>query len=153
MMIYQRGFGVIEIMISIALLGAGSYLVMNGLSLMTDSKKEIDGSIALNSVVSNIVESVRLNVAMEKIDFQAEKFLNPTRLGEVNSLLKSCWNRSGIYEPKSGEICEGRIGYVVTPYKVGPMTLLGLYQVTIRVTHVSLLPRRFKQFEFIVRGP
>jgi len=149
----QRGFGILEIMISMGLLGVGVYFVINGFSIITDSKKDVDESLALDTMVTNLIESIRINVAMEKIDFQPDEFLRPTRLEDVNALLKSCWGRAGIYTPAPQDKCKGRVGYVVTPYKVGGMTLLGLYRVTVRVTHETALEGRFKQFEFIVRGP
>lgn len=148
------GVGMIEIFIGFALIGTASYLVLNGMDFLNNKKSEADKTASIEYMISGLVESIRANINMEKIDFQAEeKFLNKYNLDEVKASLKMCWVNDGILPGESYPDCPGKIGYVITPLKTGPLELRGLYKVTVRLTHDQLYPGRFKQYEFIVKDP
>lgn len=150
----QKGFGLLETMIGFAIMGVGTFLILQGLDMFDDSKVRADKSINLENTLSNVLESVKANIILEKIDFQAEEaFFVHTTYQAVKDNLKLCWVKDGVIPLENYPTCPGRIGYVVTPLKVGTLSLRGLYKVVIRLTHDELYPGSFKQYEFIVKGP
>ena len=150
----QKGFGLLETMIGFAIMGIGTFLILQGLDYFDDSKTKVDKNISMENMLSNIIESVRVNIVLEKVDFKAEEtFLANTNIADVKSSLKLCWVKDGIIPQNNYPNCPGKIGYVSVPLKVGTLTLRGLYKVTVRLTHDELFPGQFKQYEFIVKGP
>jgi hypothetical protein len=159
MMNNNRGFGLMEIMVSAGLVGVGLYVVMSGVDFLSDNKTAVDKNIEMEQMISGIVENVRSNIVMEKVDFAVDPttkenvFLLNSTPQAVRDSLKLRWTKEGITSAENCQDCPGRIGYVVTPYKSGSLTLRGLYKVTVRMTHDKMFPNEFKQFEFIVKGP
>jgi len=149
-----RGFSILEAVVGMGILGIGVYVMTSGMDYLSGAKGKADTEIVLEKMVSSIVEGVRSNIAVEKIDFKgASKFLALTNFNDVNDSLEMRWNKKGIMTRDVCEGCPGRIGYVITEYTVGTQKYRGLYQVTVRFTHKDLFPNRFKQYRFIVRGP
>ncbi len=150
----QKGIGLLETIIAFAIIGIGTFLILQGLDQFDSSKSRVNKSINLESTLSSIVESVKANIVLEKVDFQADTtFLHHSSYNDVKNSLKLCWLNEGLIPNDGSSQCTGRLGYVVTPLKVGNLTLRGLYKVTVRLTHDELFPGSFKQYEFIVKGP
>lgn len=150
----QRGFGMIEVLISFAILGAGMYTIMEGLDYIENKKNASNKDVALESMLSSVVESIRSNIIMEKVDFQASQtWLNNSTHQAIKDSLKMCWNADGLIPIENYPNCPGRMGYVVSPMKTGNLEFRGLYQVTIRLTHDEQFPGRSREYQFIVRGP
>ena len=143
----------IEAMIGFAILGVGIYLLLTMLGFIDDNKAETTKRASMEIMISGLIESVRSNINMEKVDFNADAFLNKTTYEGVKSSLKQCWVKDGMIPLTSFPECPGRIGYVVAPMKTGKLETRGLYKVTIRLTHDELFPNQFKQYEFIVKDP
>lgn len=147
----NSGFSIMEAVVGLAIIGLGASGILTGLDSITTNKSKVNKSIGLEVILSGVVDEVRSNIMREKVDFRArEEFLNLTVLEDVKASLKLGWNQNGIDADCTS--CKGRIGYVVTPYKVGTLLYRGLYEVNIRVTHEEILPNRFNQYRFIVRG-
>lgn len=150
----KKGFGIVESMIALGLVGVGTYFIMQGLDMFDSSKVKTDTSINLESTLNSVLESVKSNITMEKVDFQAEeKFFAHTTYKEVKKNLALCWFKDGLTSAANSPDCQSRIGYVVAPLMVGNLPIRGLYKVTIRMTHDELFPNSFRQYEFIVKGP
>ena len=150
----QSGIGLVEILAAVAVLGAATYTIMYGFDSLEKNKNRIDESMNIEYLLSGIVESARSNITMEKIDFQGnEQFLSLSAIEEVKESLKMCWIRNGLTPILEGMNCKARVGYVITPYRLGTMEYRGLYQATVRITHEELFPATFKQYTFIIRGP
>lgn len=149
----SRGFGLIEVMIGFAILATGALIILNGIDFLNEKKTVADKSTAIENMVTGLVESIRSNIAMEKIDFNSADFLDNTSYETIKKSLKLCWVNDGILPLDVYPNCPGRIGYVITTLKTGPLELRGLYKVTIRLTHSELYPNSFKQYEFIVKDP
>ena len=150
----EKGFGMVEVLMSFAILGAGIYTIMAGLDFLESKKANTDKNVSMELLVSSVVESIRSNIIMEKVDFDASaSWLANTTYNDVTDSLKMCWNERGIFPATSQPDCPGRIGYVVAPFKTGNLEIRGLYLVTIRLVNTKLFPNEFKQYEFIVRGP
>lgn len=148
------GFGVLEIMISLGILGVATYAILNGLDFLTSSKQNVEKKVYLENILSNIVESARANIAMEKVDFDADNtFLKNSVYEDVRNSLNLRWVKDGIVRASDCPNCTGRIGYVVTPLKTTSLEFRGIYKVTVRVTHDEEFPGEFKQYDFIVKGP
>ena len=147
----NSGFSIMEAVVGLAIIGLGASGILTGLDSITTNKSKVNESIGLEVILSGVVDEVRSNIMREKVDFRArEEFLNLTVLEDVKASLKLGWNQNGVDADCTS--CKGRIGYVVTPYKVGTLLYRGLYEVNIRVTHEEILPNRFNQYRFIVRG-
>lgn len=149
----QKGFGLVEVMIGFAILGVGTFIALQGIDFIDKKKVLIDREATQEGLLTGLIESIRINIAMEKIDFNAENFLQNTTYDAVHRSLQLCWVHDGIIPLETFPKCPGRIGYVVTPLKMGPLELRGLYKVTVRMTHAELYPNSFKQYEFIVKDP
>ena len=67
----QAGFGMVEVMVSFALLGAGIFTIMEGLDYLERQKTVTDKNVSMENMLSSIVDSVRSNIIMEKVDFQS----------------------------------------------------------------------------------
>lgn len=149
----QAGMGLLEILIGISIAGVGSFLIMNGIDFLSQKKSVVDKSANLENMISGIIGSVRTNIVMEKIDFVPENFLNNTTYEAVEKSLKLCWVNDGLIPIEAYPNCPGKLGYVVTPFNVGGMEYRGLYKVTLRLTHSTLLPNQFREYVFIVKDP
>ena len=149
----QKGFGLVEVMIGFAILGVGTFIALQGIDFIDKKKVLIDREATQEGLLTGLIESIRINIAMEKIDFNAENFLQNTTYDAVHRSLQLCWVHDGIIPLETFPKCPGRIGYVVSPLKMGPLELRGLYKVTVRMTHAELYPNTFKQYEFIVKDP
>lgn len=147
------GIGLVEVMLGFGLIGAGAFVILNGVDFISEKKSIVDRRASMEGGVRGLVESIRANIAMEKVDFNGEDFLSKTTLPEVTEQLKLCWYKDGIIPIEQFPNCPGRIGYVITTLKTGPLDLRGLYKVTIRLTHSELIPGEFKQYEFVVKDP
>jgi hypothetical protein len=150
----QKGFGVVEVLVSFALLGGGVYTIMQGLDYIEKKKTVTDKNVSLENMLASIMESVRSNIIMEKVDFQAyETWLSNTNYTSIKDSLKMCWVKDGLISIDKYPDCPGRLGYVIAPMKTGNLEFRGLYFVTVRMTHDELFPNTWKQYQFIVRGP
>lgn len=149
----QTGFSMVEVLVAIAILGMGITIALNGINFIGDKKDSIDRGATQEGLLTGLIESIRLNIAMEKVDFDAEAFLQNTTYKDVHNSLRLCWVHDGIIPVETFPECPGRIGYVVTPLKVGPLEMRGLYKITVRMTHAELFPDVYRQYEFIVKDP
>ena len=149
----EKGFGILEVIIGLALLGTGAYLVLTGLDFIGEKKNVADKNASVENMLAGLIESVRSNISMEKVDFNATEWLALSTPEGVKNSLKMCWVKDGLLPIDIYPDCPGRLGYVVTPMKTGSLELRGLYKVTIRLTHDELFPREFKQYDFIVKDP
>jgi prepilin-type N-terminal cleavage/methylation domain-containing protein len=147
----QKGYSLIEIMAGLALVGTGAFIIMNGLDYLDSRKSVINKSASQEAIISGLMESVRTNIAMEKIDYQPEVFLNASEIEEVKKNLNLCWFGNGVIPLEEFPTCEGRLGYIVYPLKIGNLEYRGMYKVTIRVMHEKLMPGSYKQYDFIVK--
>lgn len=147
----QRGIGIIEIMLGISIAGVGLLIVMNGIDFLSSKKKVVDKNATLEFMISGIVEAIRSNISMEKLDFKAEEFLEKTTFKEVESTLNLCWVKDGLIPRDAYPNCPGKFGYVITSFKIGSLEFRGLYKVTLRLTHEELFPGEYRQYEFIVK--
>ncbi|MFP5386257.1 MAG: hypothetical protein ACLGHN_09285 [Bacteriovoracia bacterium] len=150
----QKGVSLIEAVVGFAILGIGTFLVLQGLDFLGSHKSKTDDQVSFENTLVGVLETIKSNITFEKVDFSAEQsFLSYSTYEEVKPSLKLCWIKDGIIPLEQLPNCPGRLGYVVTPLKVGGMTFRGLYKVTLRVTHDQLMAGSFRQYEFIVKGP
>lgn len=149
----QAGMGLLEIMVGISIASVGSFILLNGIDFLTTKKAVVDKNANLENMISGLIGSIRSNIVMEKIDFEPEKFLNNSTYEAVEKSLKLCWVNDGIIPLEAYPKCPGKLGYVVTTFKVGAMEYRGLYKVTLRMTHSDLFPNQFREYVFIVKDP
>lgn len=147
----EQGLSLIEVITGFALAGAGALLIMNGIDFLQQKKSNIDTSANQDAIVSGLVESIRSNIMMEKIDFNPQEFLSAKDVKDLEPHLKLCWMNNGIVPLEEFPTCSGKLGYVVYPLKVGNFEYGGMYKVTIKLTHETLFPGNIKQYDFIVK--
>ncbi|MCM2348888.1 MAG: hypothetical protein NDI69_02635 [Bacteriovoracaceae bacterium] len=149
----EKGVGMVEVLMGFALAGVGAFIILNAVDYLGEKKSIVDKNASMENLITGLMESIRSNIVMEKIDFEADEFLNHTTFEAVEESLKLCWVNDGILLKADYPDCPGKIGYVITPMKAGNMEFRGLFKVTIRLTHQELFPGQFKQYEFIVKDP
>ncbi len=149
----QHGMSLIEIMIGFGLLAVGSFIIINGVDYIEKKKVVVEDETYVENMILNLVESIRSNIHMEKIDFAPDKFLKNTAVTDIHNSLKLCWGKEGVIPLDKFPSCPGRIGYVITPLKIGPVEKRGLYRVTIRLTHSVKYPQTHKEYQFVVKDP
>ncbi len=149
----QRGIGMLEVLIGFGLLGVGSVIILNGVDFIGEKKEVIDKAAIQESLITSLLESIRANVAREKIDFAPNDFLNRNTYASVQESLRLCWVNDGFVPLEAFPECPGRVGYIVTPLRIGSMEYRGLHKVTLRITHKELFPKTYQQYEFIVKDP
>ena len=147
----QAGLTLIEIMTGIALIGTGALIIMNGLDYLNDRKSVFNKNASQEAIISGLIESIRTNISMEKIDYRPEPFLEAREIEDVKKTLNLCWFNSGVVPVENFPNCQGRLGYIVYPLKIGNLEYRGMYKVTIRIMHDKLIPGSFKQYDFIVK--
>lgn len=147
----QKGIGIIEVMVAVGISGVGLLIIMNGIDFLSSKKTVVDKNATLEFMVSGIIESIRSNISMEKLDFKPHEFLERTNFDEVEASLNLCWVKDGMIPRDAYPNCPGKMGYVVTPFRVGSLELRGLYKVTLRLTHAELFPNEYRQYEFVVK--
>jgi hypothetical protein len=149
----ERGVGLLEVMVGFGLLGVGAVIIFNGVDFISEKKEVIDKGAVQEALITSILESVRANVAREKVDFAPNDFLDRNTYARVLPSLRLCWVNDGFVPVEAYPSCPGRVGYVVTPLKIGTMEFRGLHKVTLRITHQQLFPKTYRQYEFIVKDP
>lgn len=149
----QKGMGLLEVLVGISIASVGGFIILNGIDYLGNKKAVVDKNANLENMISGIIGSIRSNIMMEKIDFEPEEFLQHTTYDAVEKSLNLCWVNDGMLPLENYPTCPGKIGYVVTPFKVGTMEFRGLYKVTLRMTHRELLPNQFREYVFIVKDP
>lgn len=149
----EKGVGMVEVLMGFALAGVGAFIILNAVDYLGEKKSIVDKNASMENLLTGLMESIRSNIVMEKVDFEADEFLNHTTYEAVEESLKLCWVNDGLLPKEEYPDCPGKIGYVVTPMKAGNMEFRGLFKVTIRLTHKELFPGQFKQYEFIVKDP
>lgn len=147
----EKGLSLVEVITGFALAGAGAFLILNGLDFLERRKSTIDSSANQEAIVSGLVESIRSNITMEKIDFNPKPFLNAKEVSALEPYLKLCWLSNDIIPIEVFPTCQGKAGYVVYPLQIGNLEYKGMYKVTIKLTHESLFPGIIKQYDFIVK--
>ncbi|HLT22726.1 MAG TPA: hypothetical protein VKZ84_04755 [Bacteriovoracaceae bacterium] len=147
----EKGLSLIEVITGFAIAGSGAFLILNGLDFLERRKSSMDKSANQEAIVSGLVESIRSNIAMEKIDFNPKPFLEAREIEELLPFLKLCWLDGGTVPLEEFPNCQGKLGYVVYPLKIGNLEYRGMYKVTIKITHETLIPGQFKQYDFIVK--
>lgn len=147
----EKGLSLLEVITGFALAGTGALLILNGIDFIQQRKSNIDTSANQDAIVSGLVESIRSNISMEKIDFNPQAFLNAKDPEDLEPHLKLCWLDNGIIPLEEFPTCNGRMGYVVYPLKIGNLEYRGMYRVTIKLIHKTLYPDSVKQYDFIVK--
>lgn len=147
----NKGLSLIEVITGFAIAGSGAFLILNGVDYLDRQKSSMDKSASQEAIVSGLVESIRSNIAMEKIDFNPRQFLEAQEIEELEPYLKLCWLNDGTLPLEEFPTCQGRLGYVVYPLKIGNLEYRGMYKVTIKITHQTHFPGTFKQYDFIVK--
>lgn len=146
----NKGFSLVEIIVSLGVLGATVFLGTMALKNISVTEKEVRNDTTLDNTVHSLVGAIRSNILMQKVNFNAQTFLETTSVDKVKEILPLAWNHSIIVPKEECPDCPGRIGYVVTP--PNETIYRGLYQVTIRVTHEQLFPGSYKTYTFLVNG-
>lgn len=147
----SKGLSLIEVITGFALAGSGAFLILNGVDYLDRQKSSMDKSASQEAIISGLVESIRANISMEKIDFVPKDFLNAQEVADLEPYLKLCWLNDGVVPIEEFPTCQGKLGYVVYPLKIGNLEYRGMYKVTIKLTHQTHFPGSFKQYDFIVK--
>lgn len=147
----KLGVSLVELLMGISLVGAGAFIIMNGFDYLDSRKTVVNRSASQEAIISGLMESIRTNISMEKIDYLPENFLAAKDYEDVKQRLNLCWLSNGVIPLESFPQCPGRIGYIVYPLKIGNLEYRGMYKVTIRIMHETLMPNRYKQYDFIVK--
>lgn len=145
----SKGFTMVEVLISLALLGALIFSVMRGISYFSGQGAQIEDKLILQKNILNIVESIQSNVGFYQVNFQADDFTRTTKLNEINKLLPMAWSKKQYTKKEDCEKCPGRLGFIITPLSAN---YRGMYQVRIRVTHTKLLKDTYKDYLFVIKG-
>ncbi len=148
----NKGITLVENIVAFAILGAVLLVVVNGISFIDNEKKVQAESYSGETIVLSLIESIRANIHLEKINPAPDPFINARTIRDLKNQLHLCWTRDG-YFPRNNQDCPGRMGYSISTLTTGAAVYRGLYKVTLRVTHDTLFPNRFKNYEFIVRDP
>jgi len=146
----QKGFTLLEVMVSMALIGALSYFLVGSSGKIMQDTQVIRHDLALDKVVQRISDNVRENIDLYQITYNQNEFLNKTTKDELDAILPLAWD-SNVYTTKEGcPSCPGRAGFIITPID----GYRGLYRVIIRITHTELITGGdgYKDFVFLVKS-
>ncbi|MBF0207621.1 MAG: hypothetical protein HQK53_12095 [Oligoflexia bacterium] len=161
----KLGFGLMEAMVAVGVLGTGIYLTTYGIGSIFQAKGDLDRTVLINSTVDSLYKGISANPNIYKIDFKVadNDFLNATTYADLLSykeknnreLLTLAFDRDGIKNREDCTNCIGFLGYNIRPYTAGQGNR-GLFLITIKVIYSPILDSDGKPqlmtYEFLTRG-
>ena len=145
----SKGFTLVEILISLALLGGLIFGVMRGVGYFSGQGAKIEDKLVLQKNILNLVESIQSNVSFYQVNFNDEEFVRTTNYKEVKKMLPMAWSKKQYVKAQDCPQCPGRIGFSITPLSA---SYRGMYQLRIRVTHDKLYKDSYRDFLFVIKG-
>jgi hypothetical protein len=134
---------------TVSVLGAASYLGMQGLSSINSVKKQSTRGNSLQNTIYSVVNEIQSNVSIHKVSFDPSEFLKTTDPVKLRESLPLSWDDDVIIFRDQCPQCPGRLGYVI--YPIGS-DYKGLWKVTLRVTHDVMFKDSYQDYSFIISG-
>jgi prepilin-type N-terminal cleavage/methylation domain-containing protein len=142
----NKGFTLIEIMLSLAVLVVGVYLTAEGVNQMNSSAKDTRLLSATERTINAIADNIRTSLGSYQITYDSS-LATKNKMLDI-SKLPMAWGPGVIVSVASctpTKSCPiGRFGYIITPMP----NYRGLYSVTLRMT-TSEWKDAFREFTFI----
>lgn len=153
----KRGFSLLEVMVSISVLGAVSYLGFTGIENIKRHKTITRKNLGMENIVYSTLNTIRSNINNQKIHFKSQEILGTGSLEDIREKLPVAWDERRMVSVKEcllnveneKDCPKGRLGYVVEP--MGSI-YRGLWKVTLRMAHPDLVKEGFIDYIFFVSG-
>ncbi|UYL08332.1 hypothetical protein B9G69_014920 [Bdellovibrio sp. SKB1291214] len=140
----KKGQGIIESLVALGLISVIGMTFAGGLiSLRNTSKKSVMAS-ATDRQIADIAENIKAGVQDYQVNFDYDQQKIDDYL-PINNL-PMLWDVGMVASKGECPRCEGTYGYIIQPYE----KYRGLYLVTLRMTHKSWLPEKFRDYNFVV---
>ncbi|MEK2690514.1 type IV pilus modification PilV family protein [Bdellovibrio sp. GT3] len=139
-----QGQTIVEALVALGLISVIGLTFAGGMvSLRNTSKASLMAS-ATDRQVSDIAENIKAGVQDYQVNFNYDQtkiddFLPPENLPML-------WDVGMVAERGNCDKCRGSYGYIIQPYEI----YRGLYLVTLRMTHSSWAPEKFRDYTFVV---
>ncbi|WP_413587400.1 type IV pilus modification PilV family protein [Bdellovibrio sp. HCB274] len=140
----RNGQTIVEALVALGLISVIGLTFAGGMvSLRNTSKASLMAS-ATDRQVSDIAENIKAGVQEYQVNFNYDQ----TKIDDYLPVdkLPMLWDVGRVAERGSCDTCKGSYGYIIQPYEV----YRGLYLVTLRMTHESWAPDKFRDYTFVV---
>ncbi|WP_413578449.1 hypothetical protein ACLVWU_07915 [Bdellovibrio sp. HCB290] len=140
----NSGQSIVEALVALGLISIIGLTFAGGMvSLRKTSKASLMAS-ATDRQVNDIAENIKAGVQDYQVNFNYDQTKIDDYLPVDN--LPMLWDVGRVAERGNCETCKGSYGYIIQPYEI----YRGLYLVTLRMTHESWLPDKFRDYTFVV---
>jgi hypothetical protein len=140
----SKGQSIVESLVALGLISVIGMTFASGLiSLRNTSKKSLMSS-STDRQIADIAENIKSGVQDYQVNFDYDQ----THIDDylpINNLPMQ-WDVGKVAAKGNCKTCEGTYGYIIQPYE----KYRGLYLVTLRMTHKSWLPEKFRDYTFVV---
>lgn len=144
MKLKSSGFSIIEVLVSVGILGIITTVFVGGLSQFRDISRQTDLLSSSDKQINDIAENIRANFHYYQVNFDYTATTMNSLLA-VNSL-PMAWD-VGISVPAAQcTSCKGRYGFIIQPVDA----FRGLFTVRLRFTHQDWGNGNFKDYIVLV---
>lgn len=139
----QRGSMLIQSLVALAILLLATFVFVGGMAAIQDQTKKTRILGSSHREVTEIIENIRVAAEHYQVDFaDGGNYDAALNLKE----LPMAWDVGIQTTAKRCPVCPGRYGYVILPMP----GYLGLYLVTVRLTHKDWGDGNFRDYQFTV---
>ncbi len=146
MMNNQKGFTLVEVMVTAGVLGTVLYLFTNGSSFLSQRNKQLEELMIMERHVNSLYENIQSNIDVYQITYDPKEFNDNADPSKLAAYLPMAWDMKILTSVKNCTECPGRMGYAIVPLD----GYRGLYKLTIRATHPKV--PAFKDYVFLING-
>lgn len=140
----SKGQGIVESLVALGMITVIGMTFAGGMvQLHKTSHASLLGS-ATDRQIADIAENIKAGVQDYQVNFDSDPAQIDTYLALEN--LPMVWDVGRVAAKGQCDACGGTYGYIIQPYE----NYRGLYLVTLRMTHKSWLPEKFRDYNFVV---
>ncbi|QLY26993.1 hypothetical protein [Bdellovibrio sp. KM01] len=140
----SKGQSIVEALVALGLISVIGLAFTGGLVQLRNTSKSSLLASATDRQVSDISENIKAGVQDYQVNFDYDPSQIDTYLALNN--LPMQWDVGRVAAKGQCDTCQGTYGYLIQPYE----KYRGLYLVTLRMTHKSWLPEKFRDYTFVV---
>ncbi|WP_413578453.1 hypothetical protein ACLVWU_07935 [Bdellovibrio sp. HCB290] len=140
----NHGQTIIEALVALGLISVIGLTFAGGMANLYKTSQSSLMAGSTDRQVSDIAENIKAGVQDYQVNFNYDQtkiddFLPPDKLPML-------WDIGRVAERGNCDTCQGSYGYIIQPYEL----YRGLYLVTLRMTHKSWAPEKFRDYTFVV---
>lgn len=127
----KSGFTIVEMLVALALIVAGTFVLIGGFNSLTKIAKNTDVTSNYDKQINEISSNIKAGIENYQINFNYKDSTEKELL--TNDALPMVWDVDAAGTKEECPWCKGTYGYTIRPLEA----MRGLYYVQVRFTHKS----------------